>query len=108
MSWTAGTFSVPARVNADDDPTTSGRIGNGSRVVRLTVTNLSDGTAVETFAQPLEIVFVAGLAGSALVLPGRHHLVARAGALLERAAARVSPTATSSTRRERCICSRVT
>ena len=63
VNWTAGTFSVPARVNADDDGTTSGRFGNGSRVVRVTVTNLSDGTALQNFEQPLELVFSPGPVG---------------------------------------------
>ncbi len=63
VHWTAGTFTVPVRVTAEDVPTIGGAFGNGSRVVRVTVTRLSDGTALESFDEPLELVFDAGLAG---------------------------------------------
>ncbi|MGZ4381303.1 MAG: invasin domain 3-containing protein [Gaiellaceae bacterium] len=57
VNWGAGTFSAPARVSAEDDPTVGGIFGNGGRVVRVTVTNLADGTAFQSFDQPLELVF---------------------------------------------------
>ena len=63
VNWAAGTFAAPAQVSVVDDPAVGGMFGSGSRAVRVTVTNLSDGTALQTFDQPLELVFDAGPAG---------------------------------------------
>ncbi len=63
VSWGIGTFTDPVRVLVTDEPTPGGTFGIGSRVVRVTVTRFADGTDLQLFAQPLELVFQAGPAG---------------------------------------------
>ena len=64
VNWTAGTFAEAVRVNVADEPSIGGTFGNGSRVVRVTVTRLADGSvAADASTQPLELVFAAGAAG---------------------------------------------
>ncbi len=63
VNWTASTFAEAVRVNIADEPSIGGTFGIGSRVVRVTVSRLADGTALDTFPQPLELVFAAGPAG---------------------------------------------
>ena len=63
VNWTVSTFTAPVRVVVTDEPSTGGSFGIGSRVVRVTVTTFADGTPVDTFAQPLELVFAAGPTG---------------------------------------------
>ncbi len=63
VNWTADTFTEAVRVSVADETSLGGRFGISSRVVRVTVTRFSDGTALQTFNQPLELVFAAGPAG---------------------------------------------
>jgi hypothetical protein len=63
VSWTAGTFTEPVRVDVVDESSVGGSFGLGSRVVRVTATRFSDGTALQTFDQPLELVFDSGTSG---------------------------------------------
>jgi len=63
VRWTPGTFLAPVRVNMEDEPSVGGSFGNGSRVVRVTVTRLSDGASLQTFDQPLELIFSTAPAG---------------------------------------------
>jgi len=63
VSWTATTFTQPVRVRLDDAPSLGGSIGRAGPVVRVTVTKLADGSVVQTFPQPLELVFAAGPVG---------------------------------------------
>ena len=57
VNWAADTFTEPVQVNVDDGGAVRSSFGLGSRVVRVTVTRLSDGTTLQAFAQPLELVF---------------------------------------------------
>ena len=88
VNWTAGTFTEPVRVDVTDESSVGGTFGLGSRVVRVTVTRFSDGTALQTFDQPLELVFDSGTCGRALVLGGRRRVDAGAQARLRHAAGR--------------------
>ncbi len=63
VNWTAGTFTQVVKVDVTDEPSIGGTFGTGSRVVRVTVTRLSDGAVVQTFDQPLELIFAAGPIG---------------------------------------------
>ena len=63
INWGVDTFTEPVRVSVADEQSIGGTFGRGSRVVRVTVTRFSDGTVLKTFAQPLELVFPAGLSG---------------------------------------------
>jgi Invasin, domain 3/Bacterial Ig-like domain (group 1) len=65
VRWTPGTFPDAVRVNVEDQPSIGGSFGNGSRVVRVTVARLSDGASLQTFDQPLELVFSTAPAGVA-------------------------------------------
>src|SRR5207344_592633 len=56
VRWTEGTFAEPVRVNIADAPSL-GSFGIGSRVVRVSVTRLADGAVLQTFEQPLELIF---------------------------------------------------
>ena len=63
VSWTAGTFTEPVRVDVTDESSVGGSFGLGSRVVRVTVTRFADGSSVQSFDQPLELVFDASPSG---------------------------------------------
>ena len=63
VSWTAGTFTEPVRVDVTDESSVGGSFGLGSRVVRVTVTRFADGSSIQSFDQPLELVFDASPSG---------------------------------------------
>ena len=109
VNWTRGHVPVPVRVSVEDEPTIGGAFGNGSRVVRVTVTRLSDGTALaDASTSRSSSSSTQAPRGRALVLGGRRRLVAGAASSPRTCSRRASPTATSSTRRAPCTCSRGT
>jgi hypothetical protein len=57
VNWTARTFTEPVQVNIDGGGAVRSSFGLGSRVVRVTVVRLADGTTLQAFAEPLELVF---------------------------------------------------
>ncbi len=62
ISWAAGTFTEPVSASVVDAAALGVEIGAGSRVVKVTVIRVTDGAALTTFGQPLEIVLTGAAA----------------------------------------------